>query len=111
MTLLRITSSVSEDTLPLISQADGAQILVVDGGSRGVGGAAARGDDESWRDVDTGRGGGGLCDVSWLLVAVVGVSVVGGAVVCVVIEGGVTVAVVQVADPAGRPPLVWTAGH
>lgn len=40
----------SEDALPLVSQADGAQVLVVvDGGGGGVGSAAAAGgDDDSW---------------------------------------------------------------
>lgn len=97
-----------EDALPLVSEADGAQVLVVvDGGCRGAGSAAAGDDDDVRRDD---AGGGGLC---LLLTAVVGVRVgvaVGGA-ARVVIEGGVTGAAVEVADPAGWPPVIWAAGH
>lgn len=88
----------------------------MDGGSRGVGSAAAAGhDDDSWRDADAAAGGGGFCacDVNRLLVAVVGVGVAGGVAraVCVVIEGGVAVGAIEVADPDRRPPLIWAAGH
>lgn len=104
-----------EDTLPLVSQVDGAQVLVVvNGGSGGVGSAAAAGgDDDSWRTVDAGGGGGGglwAWDVSLLLMAVVGVGV-GGGVICVVIKGGVAISAVEIADPTRRPPLIWAASH
>lgn len=110
----KITTGFSEDALRLVSQADGAQVLVVDGCGRGVGGvAAAGGDDDSWRDVEAGWGGGGgagglcACDVSRLMMAVVGVGGVVGA-VWVVVEGAVAGGAVEV---AGRPPLIWAAGH
>lgn len=94
--LLRVT--VSENAFPFIAEADGAQVLVMDGGG-GSGAGAARGDDYNWGDTDV-AGRCGLC----LLTAVVGVCVV-------VIEGGDAVTAVKVACPAGRPHLIWTAGR
>lgn len=83
---------------------------MVDGGCCGVGSAAAGDDDDIWGD-DVGAGGLCACDGSLLLMAVVGVSVGVAGAACVVIKGGVAGAVVEVADPAGWPPLIWAAGH
>lgn len=73
----------------------------MDGGDGGVGAGAARGDDDNWGDVGA-AGRGGL----WLPVADAGVVVSG-----VVVEGGVVITAVEVADPAGRPPFLGAAGH
>lgn len=97
-----IRASSSEHALALFPQAEGVQVLVVDGGDGGgVGGGAAGGDDDDgWDAGAAGRGG-----LRWP-VADVGVVVSG-----VVVEGGVVVAAVEVAHATGRPPVLGTAGR
>lgn len=86
----------------------------MDGGRCGGGSAAAAGgdDDDIWRNVDAGRSGAGLCDISLLLMAVVGVGVdCVSRTACVIIEGGVAGSAVEVADTAGWPHVIWAARH